>query len=161
MPTQLNGSLAQPGASLRRDELCAQVIYLPNTSMPDMPQNLKRVYAPPSPLQPTTTLRSEAMASLRAEVGIEKAIQADSLRMQGAVLCRLGVEHQRKGTPCEDVPFWGEPGRFQVRPTNHTQPVQLRLSVQTRGPSQARPRCNILCCCCCTFLQGARCLDSV
>ena len=142
MPTQLDKCLAQPESSPCRDGLCAQVIYLPNTSMPDMPQNLKRVYAPPSPLQPTTTLRSEAMASLRAEVGIEKAIQADSLRMQGAVLCRMGVEHQRKGTPCEDVPFWGEPGRFQVRPTTHTHLVQLGLSVGARDPSQARPRCK-------------------
>lgn len=92
-----------------------QVVYLPNAGTPERPQNLNlRVAAPPSMLQPTTTLRSEAMASLRAEVGIEHSISAPSLRLSGAVLCRLGVEHQRNGTACEDVPFWGEPGRYQV-----------------------------------------------
>lgn len=104
--------------------------------MPDVPRNLKRVAAPPSLLHPTTTLRSEAMASLRAEVGIEKAFQAETLRLDGAVLCRIGVEHQRQGMPCEDVPFWGEPGRYHVCLSSSSPAV--RTATQLHGNDAPR-----------------------
>lgn len=51
------------------------MILLPNAELPDMPQNLKKLFAPPSGLQPTLTLKSDAMATLRAELGIDKAFQ--------------------------------------------------------------------------------------
>lgn len=79
-----------------------------------MPQNLKKLYAPPSALRPTLTIKSEAMADLRAELNTDKAFQEPGLRLDGAVVCRRGVEHQRQGGPCEDVPFCGETGRNQV-----------------------------------------------
>lgn len=80
-----------------------------------MPQNLKKLYAPPSALRPTLTIKSEAMADLRAELNTDKAFQEPVLRLDGAVVCRRGVEHQRQGGACEDVPFCGETGRNQVR----------------------------------------------
>jgi hypothetical protein len=90
-----------------------------------MPQNLKKLYAPPSGLQPTMTLKSDAMAALRAELGTDKAFQEECLRLSGAVVCRMGAEHQRKGNACEDVPFCGETGRYQVPPP----PPEIALSL--------------------------------
>lgn len=53
-------------------------------------------------------------------------MQEEGLRLGGAVVCRMGAEHQRKGTPCEDVPFCGETGRSQV-------------NLQTPGDCTCRP----------------------
>lgn len=90
-----------------------QIIYLPNAVVQHFP-HLKKLYAPPSGLHPTLTLKSEAMATLRAELTTEKSFQEKTLRLEGAVVCQVGVEHQRTGNACEDVPFCGEPGRYQV-----------------------------------------------
>ena len=90
------------------------MILLPNAGLPEPPQNLKKLFAPPSGLQPTLTLKSDAMASLRAELATDKAFREEGLRLGGAVVCRVGAEHQRKGGACEDVPFCGETGRYQV-----------------------------------------------
>lgn len=92
-----------------------QIIYLPNAVLPHMPQNLKKLCAPPTTLRPTLTIKSEAMADLRAELSTEKSFEESQLRLQGAVVCRRGVEHQRTGGPCEDIPFCGEAGRHHVR----------------------------------------------
>ena len=54
------------------------------------------------------------MANLRAELSTEKSFQEEGLRLKGAVVCRVGVEHQRMGGACEDVPFCGESGCYQV-----------------------------------------------
>lgn len=93
-----------------------QIIYLPNAVLPHLPQNLKKLHAPPSGLKPTLTIKSEAMADLRAELNTEKSFEEAALRLHGAVVCRRGVEHQRLGSACEDVPYCGEAGRDQVCP---------------------------------------------
>ena len=89
-----------------------QVSYLARTDLSFFPfQNRKlKVNAPPSQLVPCVTMKSEAIASLRAELGIEKAVQEKSLRLDVAMICHTGAEHKRLDKPCEDVPFLGETG---------------------------------------------------
>lgn len=91
-----------------------QVAYLPNTDLPTVHSNLK-LYAPPSGLESCVTMKSEAIASLRAELGIEKTLQEKSLRLDVACVSHVGVEHKRRGQICEDMPFLGESGRSGVR----------------------------------------------
>lgn len=78
-----------------------------------MHSNLK-LYAPPSSLQPCVTIKSEQIATLRAELGIEKTVQEKELRLEAACLCHQGAEHKRRAQECEDVPFLGEAGRSGV-----------------------------------------------
>ena len=93
------------------------MVYLPNASQADLPVHPKRVYAPPTTLQTSPTLKSETMTRLATASELGEAVVVESLRLDGALVCRTGREHQRRNQRCEDVPFWGLlPGAIQVGP---------------------------------------------